>query len=105
MEKDVLLEFSMFPLDKGPSLSHHVSKSLNIIHESGLDYKLSPMGTTIEGSWNEILEVLTSCFNKMKEDCDRVAIHAKMDYRKGSSNRITMKVKSIEEKLGKELNK
>jgi hypothetical protein len=35
----VLLEFSMFPLDKQESLSFYVARSLDIIDSSGLDYR------------------------------------------------------------------
>jgi len=44
----VLLEFSMFPTDKGESVSTHVSKVIKMIHDSGVTYQLTPMGTIIE---------------------------------------------------------
>ncbi|SVD79722.1 uncharacterized protein METZ01_LOCUS432576, partial [marine metagenome] len=37
----VLLEFSMSPMDKGESVSSYVSRSLQIISESGIDYRLN----------------------------------------------------------------
>lgn len=40
----VLLEFSMFPLDKGESLSQYVARSLDIIDASGLDYRQGHRG-------------------------------------------------------------
>ncbi|MBM4315031.1 MAG: thiamine-binding protein, partial [Deltaproteobacteria bacterium] len=39
----VLIHFSIFPTDKGTSVSPYVAKSLRIIRESGLPYKLGPM--------------------------------------------------------------
>ena len=45
----VLLEFSLAPLEKGPSVGDYVTRSLKIIDESGLDYRLHAMGTIIEG--------------------------------------------------------
>ena len=66
--KEVLLEFSMTPLDKGESVSPFVSRSLDIIDKSGLDYKLNPMGTVVEGTWEQVLEVLGHCFDKMSSD-------------------------------------
>ena len=50
----VLLEFSMSPMDKGESVSKYVSRSLNIVDESGVDYRLNPMGTVLEGEWDEV---------------------------------------------------
>jgi uncharacterized protein YqgV (UPF0045/DUF77 family) len=44
----VLFEFAMFPTDKGESVSKYVSKIIDMIDKSGVDYKLTPMGTVIE---------------------------------------------------------
>ena len=51
-----LAELSIFPLDKGISVSTYVAKMLKIIQNSGLEYELGPMGTCIEGEWEEIME-------------------------------------------------
>ncbi|MEE8259552.1 MAG: thiamine-binding protein, partial [Nitrospinaceae bacterium] len=45
----ILLEFSMSPMDKGESVSPYVSRSLDIISNSGVPYRLGPMGTCLEG--------------------------------------------------------
>lgn len=105
MNKDVLLEFSMSPLDKGESVSKYVSRSLKIIDESKIPYRLNPMGTCIEGTWNEVFEVVKKCFERMQEDCDRISTVIKVDYRKNKTGRLSSKIDSIEKKLGKDLNK
>ena len=99
----VLLEFSMSPLDKGESVSKYVSRSLEIIDNSGLDYRLNPMGTVIEGEWDEVFRVVTDCFNQMKEDCNRISVSIKVDYRKGKTGRLTSKIESVQKILGKKL--
>ena len=53
----VLLEFSMSPLDKGESLSQYVARSLDIIDRSGVPYQLTPMGTILEGEWDDVMAV------------------------------------------------
>jgi uncharacterized protein (TIGR00106 family) len=67
----VLLEFSMSPFDndKGESLSKYVARSLDIIDKSGVTYQLTPMGTVLEGEWDEVMEVVQRCFERMREDC------------------------------------
>jgi len=47
----VLLETSLTPLDKGESVGRYVSRSLEIIDKSGIDYRVGPMGTCLEGEW------------------------------------------------------
>jgi uncharacterized protein (TIGR00106 family) len=105
MKKDsgCLLEFSMSPIDKGESVSKYVSRSLEIISESGLPYKLNPMGTCIEGDWDEVFAVVKSCFERMKVDCDRISLSLKADYRKNKSGRLESKIESIKSKLGKDI--
>jgi len=96
----VLLEFSMFPLDQGQSLSPFVARSLEIIDASGLDYRCHAMGTVIEGEYDQVMDVVHRCFQRMSADCDRVECVIKLDYRKGKSNRLEAKVASVEQKLG-----
>ncbi|KPK28555.1 MAG: hypothetical protein AMK69_08660 [Nitrospira bacterium SG8_3] len=95
----VLVDLSIFPLDKGDSLSAHVARALKIIRDSGLPYQIGPMGTSLEGEWDEVMGVVNNCFQELKKDCDRVYVALKMDYRKGPSGRIESKVKSVQEKL------
>jgi len=101
----VLLEFSMSPLEKGASVGQYVARSLKIIDDSGLDYRLHAMGTIIEGEIDQVLGVLKQCFDAMADDCDRITCTAKLDYRRGHSGRLENKVSSVEEKLGRTLKK
>lgn len=99
----VLLEFSMSPLGKGESVSRYVARSLDIVDSSGLDYRLSPMGTILEGEWDEVFGVVTRCFEKMRTDCDRITVTIKVDYRKARKGRLESKIASVEDKLGRKL--
>ena len=101
----LLLEFSMSPMDKGESVSKYVSRSLNIISESGVDYRLNPMGTVLEGEWDEVMGVVKKCYQIMSSDCKRITCSVKIDYREGQKGRLTSKMASVEQKLGKNLNK
>ncbi len=99
----VLLEFSMWPLGQGESVSVYVARILDIIDKSGLPYRLTPMGTIIEGEWSEAMAVVTACFEAMKSDCDRIETGIKIDYRSGPESRLTSKIESVEAKLGRKL--
>jgi uncharacterized protein (TIGR00106 family) len=101
--RDVLFEFSMTPLDKGPSVGAYVSRSLEIIDRSGIPYRLNPMGTVLEGTWDEVLGVLTACFERMRVDCERISVSVKIDHRRGRSGRLESKTASIERTLGRKL--
>jgi len=101
----VLLEFSMSPLGEGESVSRYVARSLEIIESSGLDYRMNPMGTVLEGEWDEVMAVVTRCFERMSQDCDRVTASIKMDYRRGRKGRLESKIASVENRLGRKVRK
>jgi uncharacterized protein (TIGR00106 family) len=95
----VIVDLSIFPLDKGQSVGRYVARAVNIISTSGLLYKLGPMGTSLEGDWEEVMEVVSRCFKELQRDCERVYLTMKVDYRKGAGGRLESKVGSVEKKL------
>jgi uncharacterized protein (TIGR00106 family) len=99
----VLLEFSIYPTDKGISVSPYVSKVLDYIDKSGVTYQLTPMGTILEGSWEKVMNVVTGCFNLLEKDCERITVNLKVDYRKGSESRMHTKIEKVEELLNRKL--
>ena len=99
----VLLEFSMTPLDKGESVSTYVARSLDIVDRSGLAYQLTPMGTILEGEWDEVIAVVSACFERMRADCRRVSTQIRVDYRDGPAGRLKSKVEAVQRKLGRDL--
>ena len=99
----VLLEFSMSPLGQGESVGKYVARSLDIIDRSGVDYRLNPMGTVLEGEWDQVFGVVKACFEEMRRDCNRVTAVIKVDYRRGEKGRLTEKVASIETTLGRKI--
>ena len=98
-----LMEFSMIPLDKGPSFSDYVARILTLVDQSGLDYRLNPMGTVVEGEWDDLIDLLTRCFRALEADSGRISLQVKFDYRKGTEPRIESKVKSVQAKSGRAL--
>ncbi|MFH1144155.1 MAG: MTH1187 family thiamine-binding protein [Candidatus Eisenbacteria bacterium] len=93
----------MTPLDKGASVSHYVSRSLDVVDRSGLAYRMNPMGTVVEGTWDEALGVVTACFERMRRDCERISVAIKIDYRKGREGRLESKIASVERELGRKV--
>lgn len=100
----VLLEFAMFPADKGESVSPYVSRILKIIDASGLSYQLTPMGTIVEAEeLAQVLAIVAKAYRQLEPDCNRVYSSLKLDIRKGEGGRLKKKVKSVEQKVGKKL--
>ena len=97
----VLLEFSMFPTDKGESVAKYVSKIIKMIDESEYEYQLTPMGTIIETyTVEEALEVVQDAYSLLEPYSNRVYSSLKMDIRKGHMGRLKSKIASVEEIIG-----
>ena len=99
----MLAEFSITPLDKGESVSKYVARSLKLVSESGLSYKISAMGTIVEGEPDEVFDLIQKCHMHMREVSNRVSTLIKIDDRKGKTGRLDGKIKSVEKHLGKPL--
>lgn len=95
----VIVEFSIFPMDKGESLSPYVARALQIIQDSGLPYELNPMGTCVEGEWSDVMALVDRCFQELQKDCNRINLALKADYRKGPAGRLKGKIESVKAKL------
>ena len=99
----VLVEFSMSPLDRGESLSKHVARILEVIDASGVPYQLGPMGTCLEGEWDEVFGVIKRCYEEMRGGSRRITCSIKVDARQGGGGRLSAKVARLEQILGREL--
>ncbi len=91
----VIVDFSIFPIGKEESVSKYASRAVKIIKESGLAHHISPMGTSIEGEWDEVMRVITRCMEDLKQDCGRLYMTMKVDYRAGVSGRMNKKIKKV----------
>ncbi len=98
----VLLEFTIFPTDKGASVSNEVSKVIDLIRSSKIAYQLTAMGTLIETeTLHEALEVVNRSHELLEKKSDRVYCSINIDSRKGKHKRMKLKTQSIEDKIGK----
>lgn len=99
----VLVEFAMFPTDKGESVSQYVSQIIDHIDKSGLNYRLTPMGTILEGNWDEVFRVIGECFKILEPQANRIYSVIKVDYRRGDESRMQSKVEKVKSILKKDL--
>ena len=101
----MLIEFSIVPIGSGSSIGDRLAEVLKIVDGSGLPYKVNPMGTVVEGEWDELLKLVKKCHSVVIKQEERVITTISVDDRKDKPNRIEEKVKSIEKRLGKTLKK
>lgn len=106
MDGDSLLaEFSITPIGAGESVAEHVARVLEIVEDSGLDYRINPMGTVVEGEFDEVMDLIARCHKATRASCKRVSTIIKIDDREGVEGALTEKIASVERILGKKLKK
>ena len=100
------VNYSVIPLThSGGHVGDIVAKVVDRIDQSGLDYRLTAMGTQIEGDIDRIFEVIRECERIVEGDSDRFYTVLTMDYEKDRSGNLERKISSVEQKLGHEIQK
>ena len=97
----MIAEFSIMPVGAGVSLSPFVAECLRIVRDSGLKHQLTPMGTVLEGDGEKVVATIMACHSQVLRMSDRVVTSIKIDDRRDRPADMERKVRSVEEKLGK----
>ena len=99
----MLAELEIVPIGtKNPSLSSLLAEVAKLIDQSGLDYRVGPMGTVVEGDWDRIMGLAKQCHHALLQVADRVMTTIRIDDRtdQPGPGRIVRKVQSLEAKIG-----
>lgn len=95
----MIAEFSITPIGAGVHVGAYVAKAVQIVHDSGLKYELNPMGTVVEGTWDDVMAVVKRCHDALLGECERLSIAIKIDSRRGTSPPMEEKVRSVADRL------
>lgn len=101
----MMVHFSILPISDNPHMGEPISKAIKIVHDSGLDYRLTPMGTLINGEWEDVIAVIKKCHETLRDDFDRVITSIKIDDNRLKKVSFDDKIQSVEEKSGIQFNK
>jgi uncharacterized protein (TIGR00106 family) len=95
----MLVAFSVAPLGTGDSVTQAVADAVRIVRESGLPNRTDAMFTTIEGEWDEVMDVVKRATEAVGRDGHRVSLVLKADIRPGRTGELTGKVERVEAAL------
>ena len=102
----MIAQFTLIPLGtKSDSLSKSLAKAMKLVVDSGLPYKVGPMGTVVEGDWVQVMTIINHCRKTILREAPRVSIQILIDDRKGAVNPMVSKVSSLEKKMGMKVKK
>lgn len=99
----MVVEFSVIPMGRGIGISSELAKVMRLVDDSGLDYRVGPMCTVLEGEWGPVMELIQRCHQRVRVGSARVMTTIKIDDRKGAQSRMTGKVASVVQKSGRRL--
>ncbi len=97
----MIASFSVVPIGLGEELSAKIAELVPIIEQSGLDYVMGAMQTTVEGDPEKVIAVIMECHRHMRTLAPRVLTHITIDDREGATGRLTGKVRDVEAVLGR----
>lgn len=92
----VIMEFAIFPTDKGAHVSQYVKQVVQMIDALPYQSQLTPMGTIVEcETMEECLDVIAKANAMLEPHAERVYCTAKFDNKVGKSHQMDYKVKAI----------
>jgi uncharacterized protein (TIGR00106 family) len=99
----MLIELSVNPLGRGTHLSQDLAEILKLVDDSGIPYKLTPLGTCIEGEWDEVMALVRQCHEKARSVSSHVFTTLRIEDEEGATNKIQDNVTSVERAAGRKL--
>lgn len=95
----MIVAFSITPLGAGESVGEPVAEAVRVVRESGLPNHTDAMFTSIEGEWDEVMDVVKRAVEAVAARAPRVSLVLKADVREGVTDGLSAKVESIERHL------
>ena len=100
----MLVAFSVAPSgssDSTGSVSDAVAAAVAVVRDSGLPNRTDSMFTTIEGSWEECMDVVRRACDAVGQYGPRVSLVLKADIRPGFTGELEAKVTRLEEAVAR----
>ena len=95
----MIAAFSITPLGVGEAVGQYVADAVRVVRESGLPNHTDAMFTTVEGDWDEVMDVIKRAVEAVAANAPRVSIVLKADLRPGVTDGLTSKMETIERYL------
>lgn len=101
----MLVQVNITPVGSGEHLAESVSKVIEVIAESGMDYQVTAMGTLVEGPADRVWPLVRRCHDLARRDHARVVTEIRIDDRKLPDRELHRDVRRVEEILGRPVNR
>lgn len=92
----MIAAFSISPGGVGESVGDLVAECVQIVRASGLPCETNAMFTNVEGTWDEITDVIGHCIAHLERVAPRVGLVMKVDHRPAIDDALAHKNARIE---------
>lgn len=97
----MLIAFSVAPSGLGDSVADAVADAVRVVRESGLPNRTDAMFTTVEGDWDECIDVVRRAVEAVAAHGDRVSLVLKADIRAGRTGELAAKLERLDAALSR----
>ncbi|ARQ69590.1 MTH1187 family thiamine-binding protein [Streptomyces marincola] len=98
----MIVAFSVTPVGAGENVGAEVAEAVRVVRESGLPNRTDAMFTSVEGEWDEVMDVVKRAVEAVQTRAGRVSLVLKADVRPGVTDGLTGKVERVERLLAGE---
>ena len=92
----MIAAFSITPIGVGDSVAAQVAEAVRLVRESGLPNDTNAMFTNVEGEWDEVMDLIRRCVEKVGQTAPRVSVVIKIDHRPWVTDGLSSKVRAVE---------
>ncbi|GAA2603455.1 MTH1187 family thiamine-binding protein [Streptomyces axinellae] len=95
----MIVAFSVTPLGVGEDVGEYVADAVRVVRASGLPHRTDAMFTSLEGEWEECMDVVRRAVAAVEARAPRVSLVLKADIRPGVTDGLTSKVETVDRHL------
>jgi len=100
---NAIAEFTIIPIGVGVSLSKYIAACEKVLEETELSYELHANGTNLEGDWDDVMNSIKACHEKLHEmGVPRISTIIKIGTRTDRKQKMAEKTASVRAKLEKD---
>ncbi|CAA9959091.1 hypothetical protein P3342_004043 [Pyrenophora teres f. teres] len=98
-----IADFCLIPLGTPTaSVSKEVAEVQRLLKKSGLDYSMHSAGTTVEGSWDEVMRVIGQCHSMLHQNGivriqSDIRVGSRTDKKQGFKDKVEVVEKLLKE--------
>ena len=97
---EVIVDLCLVPMGVGVSVSKYIAECEKILTDAGLKTHLHAYGTNTEGKWDDVMQAIKDCHEKVHEKgAPRITTTIKLGTRIDKKQSLEDKVQSVRAKI------